>query len=450
VLAGHEPEVGHELARTVEAAHVAEFAGEDHGGLSLEAAEAADTIDEWLVSRRESEGLDPLIELVSALQLVLEQREVLGEHDGVFLGQSARLEHLSDPVQVALGPVGAVAIDEAAPAHELQDVVTRLDDLALEGLAAAHEIPDPLVGLGRDVDEDEPVVGIATVGLTVLTRSTRDERWGSEFAVDTPLGERALQHVACARSLVANLYDQRGTGQSSLVSDSAQLAAFWFAEDLEAVRSHFELERLNILGHSWGAGVAALYAMRYPARVGRLVIVGGVPLQEELLTAAFDQMQAARDSSELREMEALFAQRVANPEDAEACRAYYVLWFRPFFGDSSAADRSRGDFCSGSGEALRNKMASVDRFTMASLGSWDWREPLRDLDAPTLVIHGTSDPLLMEGARNWARTLPDARLLTLPDIGHFPYLESPDQFFSAVRRFVRGGWPAEAERVDSR
>lgn len=57
-------------------------------------------------------------------------------------------------------------------------------------------------------------------------------------------------------------YDQRGTGRSTLVSDSAALDAQRFAEDLEAIRRHFGLERLTLLGHSWGAGVVALYAAR--------------------------------------------------------------------------------------------------------------------------------------------------------------------------------------------
>lgn len=319
----------------------------------------------------------------------------------------------------------------------------------LGGCAEGEDQSDADASLGLEVQEgfvSSPenvrlfyrVVGTASDTLVVV-------HGGPGFNMDYFFAD--LQPLADRLTLI--FYDQRGTGGSSLVSDSAQLAASWFAEDLEAVRSHFGLERVNILGHSWGAGVAALYAMRYPARVGRLVILGGIPLREELLTAGFGQMQASRDSSELREMEALFEQRLANPEDAEACRAYYVLWFRPFFGDSSAADRSRGDFCSGSREALRNKMESVDRLTMASLGSWDWRDSLRDMDAPTLVIHGTSDPLPIDGAREWARTLPNARLLTLPEIGHFPYLESPDPFFSAVVEFVSGGWPVDAENVGS-
>lgn len=244
-------------------------------------------------------------------------------------------------------------------------------------------------------------------------------------------------------------YDQRGTGRSSLVNDSAALDGQRFAEDLEAVRRHFELEALTLLGHSWGAGVAALYAARYPERVGRLLIVGGIPLQGRQLVQAFQELQTDRDTVTLRRMQEWREARLANPGDPAACREYYVLWFQAFFGDTAAAGRSKGDFCAGSPESLRNKMNSVDRFTMASLGEWDWRPSLRDVTAPTLVVHGTSDPLPMTGARDWATVLPNARLLVLEGIGHFPYLEAPEIFFTVVDEFVRGGWPSEAQVVTS-
>jgi hypothetical protein len=37
--------------------------------------------------------------------------------------------------------------------------------------------------------------------------------------------------------------------------------------------------------------------------------------------------------------------------------------------------------------------------------------------------------------------------MVLPGRGHFPYVEAPDEFFSIVDAFLRGAWPAGAERV---
>ena len=258
------------------------------------------------------------------------------------------------------------------------------------------------------------------------------------FADDlTPLAER---HALL-------FYDQRGTGRSTLVSDSAALDGQRFAEDLEAVRRHFGIGRLTLLGHSWGAGVAALYAARYPERVGRLLVVGPIPARRAELEEAFAALDARRDSVTRRRMQEWRQARRADPGDAAACRAYYVLWFSAFYGDPAAAGRSKGDFCAGSPEARRNKIASVDRFVAASLGAWDWLPSLRALTAPALVIHGTADPLPVPSARQWAAALPNGRLLLLQGVGHFPYVEVPDRFFAAVEEFLLGRWPTGAQPV---
>ena len=134
-------------------------------------------------------------------------------------------------------------------------------------------------------------------------------------------------------------YDQRGTGRSTLVTDSSALDAQRFAEDLEAVRKHFGLTKLSIIGHSWGAGVAGLYAARYPDHVARLVLVDGIPATRARFTAAFQSLEARRDSATQRRIQELRATRLANPGDAGACRAYYALWFWRLFrrsGDTSS------------------------------------------------------------------------------------------------------------------
>jgi proline iminopeptidase len=256
-----------------------------------------------------------------------------------------------------------------------------------------------------------------------------------------------LQPLASRHTLL--FYDQRGTGRSTLVADSASLDAQRFADDLEAVRAHFRLQRLTLLAHSWGAGVAALYAGRHPERVGRLLIVDGIPVTRALQAKGFQRLDARRDTATQRRLQELRASRLANASDPAACRAYYDLWFLATYGDSAAAHRSRGDFCAGTPEALANKVRSVDRFTTPSLGEWDWRPALRAVTAPALVIHGTADFIPLESAREWTASLPNARLLLLTGSGHFPYVEMPERFFAAAEEFLQGQWPAGAESVGS-
>jgi proline iminopeptidase len=233
-------------------------------------------------------------------------------------------------------------------------------------------------------------------------------------------------------------YDQRGSGRSSLVTDADALDARRFADDLEAVRLHFGLERLALLGHSWGAAVAALYAMRHPQRVERLVLVGPMPLRKEALTASFARVRQSGDAEWQRTLRARGQALLANPGDADLCRAFYDTWFTPFFGNTAARARSRGDFCAGTPESRRSKAVGVDRYTVPSLGDFDWRGALREVTSPALIVHGTADIIPADSSREWAAALPNARLVLLEGIGHFPYLESPEQFFPLVSAFLAG------------
>mgnify|MGYP001290559800 CR=1 FL=1 len=163
-----------------------------------------------------------------------------------------------------------------------------------------------------------------------------------------------------------------------------------------------------------------------------------VKITGETALAGGDGNTERRDSATKGRVEQLRTARLANPGDAAACRAFYALWFLAAFTDSASLRRSRGDFCAGTPEALVNKIRNVDRFTVASLGEWDWRPALRAVKAPALVIRGSNEFFSLESAREWTTALPNGRLLQLQGAGHFPYLEVPERFFSAAESFLQG------------
>lgn len=77
-----------------------------------------------------------------------------------------------------------------------------------------------------------------------------------------------------ANSFTLIFYDQRGGGRSTLPEDTTQLQPQYFVEDLEAVREHFGLERMNVITHSFGSILVAEYAKKYPDRLKRMVFHG--------------------------------------------------------------------------------------------------------------------------------------------------------------------------------
>jgi proline iminopeptidase len=67
---------------------------------------------------------------------------------------------------------------------------------------------------------------------------------------------------------------------------------------------------------------------------------------------------------------------------------------------------------------------------------YDWRERVRAVAAPSLVIHGTEDALPPSAAEALASLLPGSRLELIPGAGHMPFWEAPERFFRLVNEFL--------------
>jgi proline iminopeptidase len=245
-------------------------------------------------------------------------------------------------------------------------------------------------------------------------------------------------------------YDQRGSGHSTVVTDPALLTAPAFVADLDRVRESLGIGRVTLLGHSWGAGLAALYAIAHPDRIERLLLVGPMPPRADPYMTEFSQTLQSRFSDGDRAAMAAASARRQKATDADAsdaCRAYYAVFIKGYLHSPAAAARMRGDLCAAPAAALRN-FSNINRSIMGSLGAFDLRPQLAAIRVPALVVHGASDPIPMASAREWAANLADGRLLVIEQSGHFPFVERPDAFFPAATAFLKGQWPAAARRVE--
>jgi pimeloyl-ACP methyl ester carboxylesterase len=128
-----------------------------------------------------------------------------------------------------------------------------------------------------------------------------------------------LGGLSARRSLV--LLDLRGTGASAVPADPASYRCDRLVDDVEALRVHLGLDRIDLLGHSAGAALALLYAARHLDRVGRLALITPSPRAVGLEITDLDRRQVA----ELRRGEAWFP---------DAFAALKRIWS----GDATAAD----------------------------------------------------------------------------------------------------------------
>lgn len=247
-------------------------------------------------------------------------------------------------------------------------------------------------------------------------------------------------------------YDQRGRGRSDADPEAAHIWTDYEARDLETVRRAMGLQSFALLGWSYLGGVAALYASTYPAYVSRLVLV--CPIQPRF-PAPYDldpdlelRIISHRVPLEQRErLGRLREQGLEASDPAAFCREHSRVQWLESIGRPEGLETILSDLCAYPNEWPGNQ----SKHWQLHFPDWswqrDWRVQVAQTPVPTLVIHGREDLIPLESSREWAATLPNARLLVLPEVGHFPHLEAPEAFFSAVAQFLAGAWPEAAEHI---
>ena len=246
------------------------------------------------------------------------------------------------------------------------------------------------------------------------------------------------------------LYDQRGSGLSNLVTDPALLTAEHHVRDLEALRVHLGVQRMTLIGLSWGAGLAALYTASHPGRVERLVLVSPMaPAKKPFWNERLAKLGALRgEAASARRSEMLAKLPGATDEETAAlCRELSDDTFRLYFLHPTPEKLAHAALrCQIPPAAIRNRPV-VEAATFASLGDWDFRPKLERVSVPALVVEGRRTKVPLDATREWAVVMPNARLLLIPEAGHEAFVEQPAAFTAAVKQFLGGRFPHGAEVV---
>ncbi|MFL1902307.1 alpha/beta fold hydrolase [Streptomyces tauricus] len=242
-----------------------------------------------------------------------------------------------------------------------------------------------------------------------------------------------LGGLSAYRRLV--LPDLRGTGGSQVPADPATYRCDRQVDDVEALREHLGLDRIDLLAHSAAGDLAILYAARYPRRVRTLMLVAA---RARALGVNFTPEQR-REAAALRAGEPWF-------EGAHA--AYLRIWdgsatdadfdaATPFFyGRWTAAARAHA-----AAEVAQTNEVAADVY--ASAGAFadpaGVRVAVAGLPARVLVLAGELDGgPLPRVAAGIAGLFPRGEVVVQPGAGHFPWVDDPDFFAATVAGFLDG------------
>ena len=198
-------------------------------------------------------------------------------------------------------------------------------------------------------------------------------------------------------------------------------------EDLEALRLHLGLDKVVVIGVSYGGMVALAYASRYPESVSHLIAVVTSPSHRFLPLA--QQILAERGTDEQRAMgDILWAGAF---ESEEQLQQYYAV-MGPFYSLKYDPEKAR--------ESRARGIRSIDAINEGFGGflrTYDLTGDLHKVTAPTLVIGGRHDWICPpELSEEIARLIPHADLRIFEHSSHSVAADEHDLLMDAIKGFV--------------
>ena len=227
-------------------------------------------------------------------------------------------------------------------------------------------------------------------------------------------------------------YDQRGSGRSQPVGP---YDVSTFVDDLEGLRRHFNFERWIVGGHSWGAGLALAYAVRFPDRTIAVLHIAGTGIDPRWHDEYRKNRLNALNESEREEYQRLRAQRdhITGAEKEEVLNRLRTLSRRTdVFDPNRVNDLPNLDEYPVSSEANEKVGADWKSYTTDA----KFHQSVYNLSMPVLFLHGVCDPRPSHFIETLASKLSRSTFASIPESGHYPWVEKSDEVKASLRRFV--------------
>ena len=230
-----------------------------------------------------------------------------------------------------------------------------------------------------------------------------------------------------ARKRLVVFYDQRGTGASRHVRPGAPQTMDAQVADLEAVRARLALDKVALVGDSYGGLLAMAYAATHPEHVARLVLSDSAAPAWKSMVHLLPQV-----FPDIEQQDAAEEKRLGGTTDA-AARAglrnhFRMIFYSPTKRDAYMAHMGDLGFEPAVSDAVSKATADIDL-----------TPKLAGFRFPTLVLSGRYDmnvaPLT---AWNMAHAIPGAKLVFFEQSGHLPSYEEPDRYQAVLESFLDG------------
>jgi proline iminopeptidase len=224
--------------------------------------------------------------------------------------------------------------------------------------------------------------------------------------------------------------DNRGCGLSKKTKQSDYTLENNI-EDIEALRQHLGLDRISILGTSYGGMVAQAYAIRYPKRVDKLILVVTAP------------------SYRCMEESKLNLRKHGTAKQIEICEHLWNGTFKSHKHMSEYFERMQSLY---STTIKKNKKQLNERarfpFSYQALNEgfggflrhFDFIPKLKRITCPTLILAGDKDWICpLNQSKIIAKHIPHATLKIFKNCGHALAIDAHKKYITAIKKFLGKG-----------
>ncbi|MBL0937831.1 MAG: proline iminopeptidase-family hydrolase [Gemmatimonadaceae bacterium] len=241
-----------------------------------------------------------------------------------------------------------------------------------------------------------------------------------------------LAPLAADRPIV--FYDQLGSGRSDRPTDTTLWQVPRFVEEVGAVRRALGLERIHLLGHSWGGALAAEYlAAAKPDGIASVVLSS--PLIDTPMWIADANLLRTQLPDSIRKV--LDENEAKGTLDTPAYKVATDTFYGRHVRRLPVAAEPRCEGVAGNDTIYQQMWGPTEFLSTGSLKLWTRAADLPAITAPTLFIAGEFDEARPATLETFRATMPNARLVVVPGAAHAAMREKPTEYLDALRAFLR-------------
>ncbi|MBL4668763.1 MAG: alpha/beta fold hydrolase [Flavobacteriales bacterium] len=229
-------------------------------------------------------------------------------------------------------------------------------------------------------------------------------------------------------------YDQRGCGKTDFPKDTSSINILTYVEDLEAIRNHLKIEKLNLIGHSWGSLLAINYTKKYPKNLNRLILISPAPSTSDYYDDTFRNMQQKRSEEDTKELVKTMMSTGFEKREKESFKKAILLGDKVNLIDQSKIEElyQPMDFTVNSS----NNLMLINSLLERTYFNLNLIEGIDVTSCPTIIIVGGLDNVPFASTQLLHESIENSQLEVIQKSCHYPFFESPKEFNAKINNFL--------------